>query len=259
MDEPQSVKPVGASRPVRRSLAEFALPAGEAPDTWQAPATLPATQCAAAMQRTQPSTAGNNERVRPMGKPLDNSREATANEPAQADSPNSPGVGDSELLRQFEDMTLAAAKAAKDYRFLMLEHMKINMTAALSYMNGLAAATSRGGAAAHDGASAREIDPPRKDAEVTAATESSVSDEYRAKAFELMTANMNVALEYAQRFARAKTPSEFVELATGQARKQLELVAKQTSELSSLAQKLTPREIAAMTSTFAKLLSERKG
>lgn len=165
---------------------------------------------------------------------------------------------DGELLRQFEEMTLAAAQAAKDYRLLMLEHMKVSMTAALSYVNGLSAAASSAATAAHDDPSTQDVDAHQQDTGANAAPPGKVADQYRAKAFELMTANMSAALETAQKFARAKTPSEFVELATGQARKQLELIVKQTSEFGSLAQKLTPRDIASMTGTFAKPLGDSK-
>jgi len=137
----------------------------------------------------------------------------------------------------------------------MLEHMKVNMAAALTCVNGLAAVNSHLASAAHSDAS--ETSPHRQSVEEAVPTEE-VADEYRVKAFELMTANMNTTLEYAQRLAHVKTPSELIELATSQARKQFDLMVQQTSELGSIAQRLAPHDIAAVTVSFAKLLSERK-
>src|SRR5208282_732185 len=67
---------------------------------------------------------------------------------------------------------------------------------------------------------------------VTAVTK--VAGEYRVKAFELMTANINATLEYAQRLVNVKTPTEFIELSTSHARKHSELILKQTAELVSI-------------------------
>jgi hypothetical protein len=85
-----------------------------------------------------------------------------------------------------------------------------------------------------------------------------VADEYRAKAFNLMSANINSTLEYAQRLVNVKTPSEFVELSTSHARKQFDLIMKQTVELGSIAQSLATPGVEAMTAGFAKALRERK-
>jgi len=65
-----------------------------------------------------------------------------------------------------------------------------------------------------------------------------VADEYRARAFELMTANVNATLEYAQRLVGVRTPGGFVELSMGHVRRQSELIVRQTTELVSIAQRL---------------------
>ena len=54
---------------------------------------------------------------------------------------NGSGLEDDGKLPRFDEVTVAAAKAAKDYRSWMLEHMKVNITAALDYANGLASAS----------------------------------------------------------------------------------------------------------------------
>ena len=258
MDQPQSVRQAGVSRPARRSLAEFALPAsGMVEELPAAAPPLPTDQPASTTQRdAQPSMPIDNERYHVVHTPVNADHESAANGLAQANDLRAAEVEDDPLLHQFEDMTLAAAKAAKDYRFLMLEHMKINMAAALTCVNGLAAVNSQLASAAHsDGL---ETSPHPQSVEEAVPTEEEVADEYRVKAFELMTTNMNTTLEYAQRLAHVKTPSELIELATSQARKQFDLMVQQTSELGSIAQRLAPHDIAAVTVSFAKLLSERK-
>jgi|ERR1700730_14709508 hypothetical protein len=259
MDQPQSVRQAGVSRPARRSLAEFALPAtGMVEELPAAAPPLPTGQPASTTQRdAQPSMPIDNERYHVVHTPVNADHESAANGLAQANDLRAAEVEDDPLLHQFEDMTLAAAKAAKDYRFLMLEHMKINMAAALTCVNGLAAVNSQMASAAHFDASERETSPHPQSVEEAVPTEE-VADEYRVKAFDLMTTNMNTTLEYAQRLAHVKTPSELIELATSQARKQFDLMVQQTSELGSIAQRLAPHDIAAVTVSFAKLLSERK-
>ncbi len=64
------------------------------------------------------------------------------------------------------------------------------------------------------------------------------AEEYRARVFEFMKANMNATLEYALRLASVKSPSEFIELSTSHARKQFETITAQTHELGEIAQKL---------------------
>jgi hypothetical protein len=261
MDQPQSVRPAGVSRPARRSLTEFALPATGVVEDVPAAAEppLPTGQSASTTQRdAQPSIPIDDEGHHVVRTPVNEDHHLAANELAQANDLKSADVEDDPLLHQFEDMTLAAAEAAKDYRFLMLEHLKINMAAALSCVNGFASVNSQIASAAHPDASERETSPHPESVEEAVPTEEEVADEYRVKAFELMTANMNTTLEYAQRLAHVKTPSELVELATSQARKQFDLMVQQTSELGSIAQRLAPHDIAAVAVGFAKLLSERK-
>jgi hypothetical protein len=259
MDQPHSVKQAGVSRPARRSLAEFALPAADMVGGLSAaPPPLPTNEAASATQHdAQPSMAINDERRHAAHSSTNDAHDSAANGLAQVSGVKAADVEEDPLLHQFEDMTLVAAKAAKDYRFLMLEHLKINMAAALSCVNGLAAVNSQIASAARSDASEHETSPPPQSVEEAVPTKE-VADEYRVKAFELMTANMNTTLDYAQRLAHVKTPSELIELATSQARKQFDLMVQQTSELGSIAQRLAPHDIAAVAVGFAKLLSERK-
>jgi hypothetical protein len=160
-----------------------------------------------------------------------------------------------EILQRFEDVTSAPAKAAKDYRSWMLEHMKINICAALDYANGLASVTDL---VVHPDTREQGSNSYFESTEKTVPALAKVAGEYRAKAFELMTANISATLEYAQRLVNVKTPTEFVELSTSHARKQSELILKQTAELVSIAQRLATSNVERMTAGFAKALGEHK-
>ncbi|HSV26146.1 MAG TPA: phasin family protein [Xanthobacteraceae bacterium] len=254
MDQPQAVKPAGVSRPTRRSLTEFALQeTGLVEELPAATPALPAPQAAATAQRSQSSPSSDRERHHAVHAPPNQHLDTDATGSTHKSAPE-PAEAEDALLHQLEDMTSAATTMAKDYRFLMLEHMKINMTAALGYMSGLAVANSRITSAAHS-ASTQETSQHPHSAEEPVPTDDKTVQEYRVKALELMTANMNTTLEYAQRLAHVKTPTEFIELATNQARKQFDLMV-QTGELGSIAQRLAPHDIASMTSSFTKLFCE---
>ena len=59
------------------------------------------------------------------------------------------------------------------------------------------------------------------------------AQEYRAKAFELMTANVKANLDYANKLGKLRTPLEFIELSTTHAQKQFELIMSQTAALGA--------------------------
>jgi hypothetical protein len=219
----------------------------------------PTNQHASTTQRgAQPSMVIDNDRRHVLHSFTNKDHGLAVNGSAPTSGLEAAKVEEDLLLLQFEDLTLAAAKAAKDYRFLMLEHMKVNIAAALSCVNGLAAANSQVAPADHCDASEREMTSRPQSADEAAPAEEEAGEEYRVKAFELMTANMNTTLEYAQRLAQVRTPSELVELATSQVRKQFDLMVQQTSELGSIAKRLTPRDAATLTASFANAFSERK-
>jgi hypothetical protein len=70
-----------------------------------------------------------------------------------------------------------------------------------------------------------------------------VAVEYRARAFELMMANVSSTLEYAQRLVNVKTPTEFVELSISHGRKQVESVINQAADLGSIALRLATASV----------------
>ena len=72
------------------------------------------------------------------------------------EDPNGSGSQDDGSLRRLDEVTLAAAESAKDYRAGMLENLKVNVNAAPADANGLA------GAKLPTGVAERTADQPRK-------------------------------------------------------------------------------------------------
>jgi phasin len=61
---------------------------------------------------------------------------------------------------------------------------------------------------------------------------------YNSKLLEFAQTNLKVAFDFAQKLLAVKSPSEFMELSTEHARKQLEILTEQTKELAALGQKV---------------------
>jgi hypothetical protein len=80
--------------------------------------------------------------------------------------------------------------------------------------------------------------------------------EYRAKAFELMIANVKANLEYANKLSRLRTPFEFIELSTIHARKQFELIMSQATALGTFSQSLTRANAERMSPGVEKVFGE---
>jgi hypothetical protein len=118
---------------------------------------------------------------------------------------------------------------ARDCQALALDSMKAGAYAALDYTKDLAKPRLAGGAPEVDGVAAAESH--LIEAIGTAA-------ECRAVVLELMKVNAGVTLEYARELGRARSLAELVELSSTHARKQCELVLKQTELLRSLAQNI---------------------
>lgn len=162
--------------------------------------------------------------------------------------------------QQLGEVTSAAAKAARDYRSWMLEHMKVNINAALDYANGIASASLPPDLAAPAAGRQREQEKNsgtlKLERQLSAPARA--AEEYRAKAFELMTANVNATLEYAQRLANVRSPAEFIELSTNHARKHLELIMTHTAALGTLSQSLTTTNAERMTASIARVFGRQK-
>jgi hypothetical protein len=96
----------------------------------------------------------------------------------------------------------------------------------------------------------------RQDRQLLATAEA--TRDYRAKAFELMTANVNANLEYANKLRKLRTPFEFIELSTIHARKQFELIMSQTAALWALSRSLTMANTERMAAGIEKVFGRKK-
>ena len=63
--------------------------------------------------------------------------------------------------------------------------------------------------------------------------------DYNNKIIEFAHANTNAAFDFVQKMSGVKSPSEFLELWTEHARKQVETLTEQSKQLAALAQKVT--------------------
>jgi phasin len=63
--------------------------------------------------------------------------------------------------------------------------------------------------------------------------------DYNNKIIEFTHANANAAFDFVQKMSGVKSPTEFVELWTDHARKQVETLTEQSKQLAALAQKAT--------------------
>src|SRR3974390_895192 len=97
-----------------------------------------------------------------------------------------------------------------------------------------------------------ESGTPQQDRQLLATAE--VAQEYRTKAFKLMTANG----EYGYKLASLTTPFEFIELSTTHARKQFELIMSQTAALRALSRSLTMARAERTTAGTEKVFGRRK-
>ena len=75
--------------------------------------------------------------------------------------------------------------------------------------------------------------------ERTYSTASKGAADFNLHLLEVAQENMNAAFDLARQLTRVKSPSEFFELSTAQARKQFETFSGQTQQLTALAQKVT--------------------
>lgn len=132
----------------------------------------------------------------------------------------------------------AASRVADDYRTKVFEYMRINMNAAIDYANNLACVKWPTDVV---GMTLGKVQEQSLTAPALAEMSSvaKAAEDYRSRMFQFMKANLNTMLEYAERLATVKTPTEFIEVSTNHARKQFDTIASQTNELREIAQKLS--------------------
>ena len=76
--------------------------------------------------------------------------------------------------------------------------------------------------------------------------------DYNSKVIEFTQANTKSYVEFVQKLAGVKSPSEFIEISTHHGRYQLETVAEQAKQLAELAQKVTLATAEPLKTGFAK-------
>ena len=75
---------------------------------------------------------------------------------------------------------------------------------------------------------------------------------YNLRVIEIARTNANRAFECARELSSVKSPSEFIDLWTAQARKQFEMISAQNKELWGLAQKATTGTAVPLTTGISK-------
>src|SRR5262245_56574192 len=76
--------------------------------------------------------------------------------------------------------------------------------------------------------------------------------DYNKKWMEFAQANTQAAMEFYQKLSVAKSPSEFIELSTAHAQRQLATLTKQTKELGALAHQVTLAAVEPLKTGFTK-------
>jgi Phasin protein len=218
MSKPQSGRSASVSRRLRRSLTEITMPmtSGAVLEKPQPAQPIPTVKPLAIFPEHAAKASDITTKGLRQSEPLNGLRLDAVN-----------------VLRVHEDVTSAAAKAAKDYRSSMFENMKNNINAALGYASGLTTLSLSSRLDAFSVSRERDphVDPSISKPEKHVSASDNVTAEFCAKAFELMAANVTATLEYAKRLSEVKSPSEFVELSASHARKQVELTVAHTAAL----------------------------
>jgi len=161
---------------------------------------------------------------------------ATRSPPDQ--NPEQSGLAEGGEIRQLDDVASAAATAARNYRAWMFEQMKLNINVALSYAKALAGAGVAPEPAAQAADRIGDQQSDCGDRKRVRQAPAKAAEDYRARAFELMTANVNATLDYARELANVQSPAEFVALSSDHARRQLDMIMKHAAAFGDLSQSL---------------------
>jgi len=195
MDNHRSERRAEPQRPMRRSMAEFAA----------------LLESGAVVEKLPPPAVATARRLQ---------------------------AADDRTLQQLDDVTLAAAKSAKDYRAWMLENLKIGSGAAPDSANAVAGANPAPTFADLRAEKPREQgvddDTPIPEPQLSGDPDTAIADDYRAKAVELINANVNATLNYAQQLGTVKSAAEFIELSTSHAHRHLGLIMKHAAGFTAL-------------------------
>src|SRR5271166_2816694 len=90
----------------------------------------------------------------------------------------------------------------------------------------------------------------RKGIEQAYTTASKGAVDFNLQLIDIAQVNMNAAFDFARQLSRVKSPTEFFELSTAHAKKQLESFAEQTQRLTAAGQKATTEAAEPFAKTF---------
>jgi hypothetical protein len=214
----------GDARCARRSLVELTAAASCAVDDGLF--VMPASLVAAS-----PDDPPRSERAAKTSDRTVVASQATAPIPVTVLETLKAEVSRSDELIASDSTVAMLVKIAKHNQTRAFENIKVSLDAALDYAKAFVE-TPPGSEAAAKHHSCVSLNNFFSILEGAAA-------DFRAESFELMKANVFTTLEYAGEVLRTTTAAEFVELSSAQARKQCELILKQTRALESLAQTIT--------------------
>jgi hypothetical protein len=219
MGKLRSRPPANDTRPTRRSLVELTAAASRAVDAGLL--VMPASPVVIAPDN-QPR-AEDEANAAQTAAPSKQAAAVPVAEPAGETSPRRAAAPDCGSTAEM------LAEIAKDYQGRALESIRLGFSAALDYAKDRAG-TPKADRRQQDGGA-------RSEDNLLAAV--GAAAEYRVEALELVRANLATTVDYACELAGARTSAEFVELSSALARKQCELMLKQSAMLQSYARTMT--------------------
>jgi|SRR5271166_1670927 len=93
-------------------------------------------------------------------------------------------------------------------------------------------------------------DEAKKGMEQAYATASKGAINFNLQLIDMAHENMNAAFDFARQLSHVKSPTEFFELSTAHAKKQMQILAEQTQRLTAAAQKATTEAAEPFAKTF---------
>ena len=198
MDTSRSEQPAKRRRPTRRSMAEFA----------------PLLESGAVVEKLTSRQAIINGQT--------NKAQGAAASVPQNKNLNYSGPEDDRTSQQLDEVTLAAAKSAK-----------VNIAAAPDCAHGLTSANLPPGFADRASGRAREGEAGSDTLERQLPLATPPAEDYRAKAIELINANVNTTLDYAWRLGNVTSAAELIELSINHAHKHFQLIMKHAAAFTS--------------------------
>jgi hypothetical protein len=211
------------TRSARRSLVELTAAASRAVDdglfvTSSGPIAAP------------PDDPSRSEQAKTSDRAVV-ARRATPSVPVAIPESLNAAVSRSDKLVDSDTTAEMFVKIAKDYQNRALESVKVSLNAALDHAKDFVEPRVRSEAAPkdHGGASLDNF----------LTVLNGAAAEFGAEALELTNENVIATLEYARDLSGTTTAAQLVELSSAQARKQYELILKQSGALKSLAKTIT--------------------